>query len=71
MKQSIEWHEECLKNRKGRLDGRLETWGRMGREIDEEQRVYFEYAAKVRRAKREGRNAFDADKFNKPRGGAK
>ena len=71
MKQSIAWHKENLTNEKGRLDSRLETWGRMGREIDQEQADYYRYRAQVLRAEKEHRTSFDADKFNKPRKGKK
>lgn len=67
MKYSLEWHKMCLENWQNSLNGALA----------EEQRVHeinvrtgqkiSVYAAQIERAEREGRTAFDRERFNLPR----
>lgn len=62
-KMSIEWHEDCLKNRKTYLE-------RLLRESQDAQAKYFEalesvkkYERQIERAKKLGKDGFDEDKF--------
>ena len=62
-KMSIEWHEECLKNRKASLE-------RYKKEYQIAQAKYFEtlesvkkYERKIERAKKLGKDGFDEERF--------
>lgn len=62
-KMSIEWHEECLKNRKSSLE-------RYKKEYQIAQAKYFEtfisvekYEKQIERAKKLGKDGFDEERF--------
>ena len=62
-KMSIEWHEECLKNRKASLE-------RYKKECQIAQAKYFEtlksvekYERQIERAKKSGKGGFDEERF--------
>lgn len=62
-KMSIEWHENCLKNRKSYLE-------RLRKELQVAQAQYLEkfeevkkYERKIERAKKLGKDGFDEERF--------
>lgn len=62
-KMSIEWHEECLKNRKSSvkrlLDTLLEAHARYFTALAECQK----YERQIERAKKLGKDGFDSERF--------
>lgn len=62
-KMSIEWHENCLKNRKSHLE-------RLRKELQVAQANYLEkwedvkkYERQIERAKKLGKDGFDEERF--------
>jgi len=64
MKESIDWHKECLKNQKLDLDEKRATLERMTIGVEEDARSYNFYLAQILRAEKEGRNGFDRERFS-------
>lgn len=68
--QGIEWHEQCLINQKSyleRLQKELDLY--TNRVLDLKKKI-TERQLQIDRARKEGKNAFDSDKYN-PYGGRK
>jgi len=66
MKESIEWHEECLKNRKSHIKELFEEIKRAALLADElKQNVEYcnFYQKQIDKAKQMGKDGFDRDKF--------
>lgn len=67
-KQSIKWHEDCLKNSQA-------SWAadqkRTSAEVERLEKWRIEnqlYEDQIQEAKRKGRDGFDREKFGKKRG---
>ena len=67
MKQSIEWHINCLNNRKRSRDNLLKKFEELRKELEVENRNIFIYEQQILRAEELGKKEFDRDKFNKTR----
>jgi len=66
-KRPLAWHKECLKNREAyvsRKQAELESAAARLRQDNLENAIYRE---QIRRAEEEGRDGFDAERFNKSR----
>lgn len=64
MKQSLQWHTECLENQLRTLDRVRERLEEDWREYEEAAARIEKYRRQVERAKAEGRDGFDREKFN-------
>jgi hypothetical protein len=62
-KQSIAWHEECLMSSEAYLKEREEQLRKLLEQVVEHRLIVDRRRAQIERAKREGRDGFDADKF--------
>jgi hypothetical protein len=62
-KASIAWHEECLMSSEAYLEEREEQSRKLLEQVAEHRLRVERYRAQIERAKREGRDGFDADKF--------
>jgi len=56
MKKSIEWHEDCLKNRRIHLQESI-------RRVEIDKAAFNLYEAQVNLAKKEKKDGFDSDKY--------
>lgn len=63
MKQTIEWHEQCLRNKEKTLDSYINNLGGLVRRIENLQSDITFSKNQIAEAKRQGRGAFDADRF--------
>ena len=63
MKQSIEWHEGCLKNRMDLMIKEQEQIDRMQKSIDESMKRYLFLYKQIEKAKKQGKKEFDSDSF--------
>ena len=63
MKQSIEWHENCLTNRKGHLDKQVEMLEAQTERVAKDRQSFGLYSAQIDLAKKEGKESFDSDKY--------
>lgn len=63
MKQSIEWHIECLENRKRSRDNLLESLEAIKKEIEQRNRDIFIYEQQIMRAEKLNKKEFDRDRF--------
>ena len=63
MTQTIEWHRDCLKNRKVYLDEERAKLERLKSDIDSSARAYNLLAAQIDMAEKEGKKKFDADRY--------
>lgn len=67
MKKPISWHEECLKNWRATHKEKMARLMAIADEC-ERSRIDIEiYEYQIKRAKQEGRDGFDRDKFGKSR----
>lgn len=60
---SIEWHEECLKNRKSTVKRLLEELHKAHAEYFKALAECEKYERQINRAKRLGKDGFDAERF--------
>jgi len=63
MKKSIEWHEECFKNRLRAAADRNNEIARLETEIEKQNTENGLYAAQIDLAKKEDKDGFDRDKY--------
>jgi hypothetical protein len=63
MKQSIAWHEECLKNEKLSLQRQIELVERETRTEERYRKDVEKYEAQIARAKKLKKDGFDSEKF--------
>jgi predicted RNase H-like nuclease (RuvC/YqgF family) len=68
-KESIAWHEECLKSSERYLKQREEQARKLLEHVAEDRQIVERYRAQIERAKREGRDGFDAERFLPTKGG--
>jgi predicted RNase H-like nuclease (RuvC/YqgF family) len=68
-KESIAWHEECLRSSERYLKQREEQARKLLEHVAEDRQIVERYRAQIERAKREGRDGFDAEKFLPKKGG--
>lgn len=67
MKMTIAWHEECLHNR-FQTCHRLENEAARAKALADKCRAECEfYVKQISRAKAEGKDGFDRERFMKPR----
>ena len=63
MKRSLEWHKECLENRKAHLLQKEEDYVRRGFEM-KRLRASIEFLEnQIKEAERLGKDGFDPDRF--------
>ncbi len=67
MKMPVKWHEECLVNMRKSLQRDRDAFERMRARLEREESEVSLYESQVDRAKREGRESFDSERFNVPR----
>ena len=67
MKQPIEWHMQCLDNRRKSLKEKREALLQAQADYDRCSREVSIYEGQVQRAINEGRDGFDAERFGKRR----
>ena len=63
MKNTIEWHENCAKNRKATLDRKRANLDRMQKEVDRSARSLNLYLAQINLAKQERKDGFDSERY--------
>jgi hypothetical protein len=68
-KESMAWHEECLRQREAYLNEGEKHGRELLEHIGQERQRLERYRAQIERAKREGRDGFDAEKFLPKKGG--
>jgi phage shock protein A len=68
-RQSIEWHQQCIANFRMSVAATAKQLRALQQEHDEQLVRLEQYEAQVSRAIAEGRDGFDADKFNLKKGG--
>jgi phage shock protein A len=68
-KQPIEWHRQCIVNLRLSVASTVKQLRALQQEHDERLATLERYEAQVSRAIAEGRDGFDADKFNLKKGG--
>ncbi len=68
-KQSIAWHQQCIANFRRSMASTAKQLMALQQERDEQQERLKQYEAQIARAIAEGRDGFDADKFNVRKGG--
>lgn len=64
MKQPIEWHEECLRNQREHYNNMLSYVLREQERLRRAEADILTYEEQIARAKREGRDGFDRERFN-------
>lgn len=69
MKQSIEWHEECLENEIASVKALNEESQRLSAKITRSQIDIGILYAQIQRAKSEKKTAFDGERYQPIRGG--
>ena len=68
-KQSIAWHQQCIANLRRSMASTTKQLMALQQERDEQWERLKQYEAQIARAIAEGRDGFDADKFNPKKGG--
>ena len=63
MKMKIEWHEECLKNRREYLSRQENELLILQRRIDKDKTSAALYAAQIELAKKEKIDGFDVERY--------
>lgn len=66
-KMPIKWHKECLKNSEENLKRERKHHNEIAERLRDHELRNAIYREQIRRAEEEGRDGFDADKFNKKR----
>ena len=64
---SIAWHEDCLRNMEIGLKNKYEEMERLENVIQRFEKDIKERKAQIERAKKEGKEIFDPEKYNKKR----
>lgn len=67
-RQPIEWHEECLKNMMAYTNTLREELLRKQAELERLDKANVFYAFQITEARRQGKAAFDQEKFGRKRG---
>ena len=67
MREPIEWHERRLKNRISSLNNEKERLRILEGDIARDEEAITKLGLQIERAKKEGRDGFDANQFNIPR----
>jgi hypothetical protein len=67
MKFPIRWHEDCLKNQRRSNAKKQDELLRLKAEVLKDENETFFYAQQIDAAVAKGKDAFDRDKFMKPR----
>jgi prefoldin subunit 5 len=63
MEMSVEWHEDCLNNRRRNLEKRRRRLENVSQEIEKEARNIDYYIYQINTAKREKKAGFDRNKY--------
>lgn len=63
MKQSIEWHRDCLNNIQATLDREHEDLARKQKRVDRLEEDVEQYRRQIDRAQREGKADFDRERY--------
>ncbi len=63
MKNTIEWHEKCLKNRIAFASSQRRQIIRLQEELERNDRENEFYAAQIYLAKQDGKDGFDEDRY--------
>lgn len=71
MKESMERHQENIKNWKRTLDEEEARLKRMQESFESHRLDYLIYKSKIERAVQEGKDGFDSEKYGKSRNGKK
>ena len=71
MKQTIEWHEECLKNLLRDLRNKIENLKKMQSEIQKESKEIYFLESQIVLAKKKKMTSFDARRLGLKRGSKK
>jgi hypothetical protein len=64
---SIQWHENCLKNRNINLEAKLKELQRLQEYCDKFSMENFEYQLQIAKAKKRNLPKFDRERFMKSR----
>jgi len=64
MKMTLDWHIKCLENQERTLSQLRDRADRAQKEFFEMSARYSDYRRQIERAQLEGRDGFDADRFN-------
>lgn len=67
MKNSIDWHMQCLKNSESSLEQKKRELARIVASLNQDTDRVVKYKQQIERAMREGKDGFDSDKFGKSR----
>ena len=68
-KQPVGWHQECLKNSMESLRCERAELERLQQRVDRQQARVERLQQQIERALREGKDGFDADRFEPKKGG--
>lgn len=63
--QSIEWHEECLKNVRSSAEEKRRLANAYADDADRLEKYVLMYSQQIERAKAEGKDRFDRDRYLK------
>ncbi len=63
MRQQINWHEDCLKNRKKSIDSMRSDIKDMEERLQGYVIDYNLYVSQINKAKKEGKDYFDSDRY--------
>lgn len=64
-KQTIEWHERCLKNMKSYMEHLSDEIQRLDIKLLKSMEEYETYNGQIEQAKKLGKKSFDRDRFGR------
>lgn len=63
MKQGLQWHKECLKNRESHLEREEQELDRLLIAIERSRQEVALYKAQIKLAEKEGKDGFDSERY--------